>query len=235
MRHYRIEGDSPALYTHGHKTLKDPCLAHSGSDIYARLVAAIEDGSLEPGTRLREAELAKGYGVSRTPVREGLKRLESQGLAVHEPNRGMVVASLDNDQLNELYVVRAILEGTVARLAAQHATRAEIEIMQEMVEADRQNTGDVQALSASNRAFHRRLTAASHNRFLVSQIEHMKQSLLLLAGTTFADPQRRQAAIEEHAAIVSAVASRDGENADLLARQHIEAAHKARLRDPTVN
>lgn len=205
-------------------------LAFNGADIYARLVEAIEDGGLAPGTRLREAELAERYGVSRTPIREGLKRLESQGLAVHEPNRGMVVATLDHDQLNELYVIRIVLEGTVARLAAQHATKAEIEVMQEMVESDRQNAVDAKALSASNRAFHRRLTAASHNRFLVSQIEHMKQSLLLLGGTTFDDPVRRQAAIDEHAAIVEAVANRDPDAADALARQHIECAHKARLR-----
>lgn len=205
-------------------------LAHSGSDIYARLLGAIEDGSLAPGTRLREAELAEHYGVSRTPIREGLKRLESQGLAVHEPNRGMVVASLDHDQLSELYVIRAVLEGTAAGLAAQHAAQPEIDILQDMVDFDRDNTNDARALAASNRAFHKRLTAASHNRFLVDQVEHMKRSLILLGATTFVDPERRQAAIEEHAAIVTAIAQRDPEGADKQARQHIEASFKARLR-----
>lgn len=208
-------------------------MAINGSEIYAKLVDGIEEGSLPPGTRLRETELAKLYGVSRTPIREGLKRLESQGLAIHEPNCGMVVATLDHDQLNELYIIRAVLEGTAARLAAQHATKAEVEILQEMVEADRANADDAQALSASNRIFHRRLIAASHNRFLVSQIDHMKQSLLLLGGTTFTDPQRRKAAIDEHSAIAEAVAKRDSATADILARQHIEASHKARLRSLT--
>lgn len=219
----------PALYARAHK-MTEVCVARSGPDIYTRLVEAIEEGDLPPGTRLREAELAERYSVSRTPIREALKRLESQGLAVHEPNRGVVVAQLDHDQLNELYVIRTVLEGTVARLAAQHATKPEIELLQEMVENDRANAQDPVALSASNRAFHRRLTAASHNRFLVSQIEHMKQALLLLGGSTFSDPIRRQAAIDEHAAIVEAVAQRDSDAADMLARRHIEAAHKARLR-----
>ena len=201
----------------------------NGSEVYRKLVEAIEGGTLAPGARLREAELAERYGVSRTPVREGLKRLESQGLAVHEPNRGMIVPVLDNDQINELYVVRAVLEGTVARLAAQHATAAEIAILEDMVEADRTVIGDAEALSASNRAFHRRLTLASHNRYLVAQVEHMKQFLLLLGGTTFVDPDRRERAVEEHARIVAAVSKRDKDAAEAAGRAHIRAAHKARL------
>lgn len=201
----------------------------NGSEVYRKLVEAIEGGTLVPGARLREAELAERYGVSRTPIREGLKRLESQGLAVHEPNRGMVVPVLDNDQINELYVVRAVLEGTVARLAAQHATAAEIAILQDMVEADRAVIGNAEALSASNRAFHRRLTLASHNRYLVAQVEHMKQFLLLLGGTTFVDPERRERAVEEHARIVSALSERDKDTAEAAGRAHIKAAHKARL------
>ncbi len=204
-------------------------MALNGSDIYRHLVAAIESGQLTPGTRLRESDLAQRYGVSRTPIREGLKRLESQGLAVHQPNRGMVIPLLDNDQVNELYVVRAVLEGTVARLAAQHATRAEIAILEDVVAADRAAGNDPQALSASNRAFHRRLTLASHNRYLTVQVEHMKQFLLLLGGTTFVDPRRREQAIEEHARIVSAIAARDCAAAEAAGRAHIEAAHRARL------
>lgn len=203
--------------------------ALTGPDIYRKLVESIEAGALAPGTRLREAELADRFGVSRTPVREGLKRLESQGLAVHEPNRGMIIPVLDNDQVNELYVVRAVLEGTVARLAAQHATDAEIAILNEMVESDRAAGDDPEALAVSNRAFHRRLTLASHNRYLAAQIDHMKQSLLLLGGTTFNDPERRALAVEEHARIVEAVAARDAGAAEAAGRAHIEAAHKARL------
>jgi len=201
----------------------------NGADIYRALLEGIEAGALVPGTRLREAELAKRFGVSRTPIREGLKRLESQGLAVHEPNRGMVIPVLDNDQINELYVVRAVLEGTVARLAAQHATEAEIALLGEMIEADRAVHDDPVRLSDSNRAFHRRLTLASHNRYLTAQIDHMKQFLLLLGGTTFVDPARRDQAIEEHARIVEAIAARDGPAAEAAGRAHIEAAHKARL------
>lgn len=204
--------------------------AANGADVYNALVAAIESGELKPGTRLRETELADHFGVSRTPIREGLKRLEAQGLAVHEPNRGMVIPTLDNDQLNELYVVREVLEGMVARLAAQHASDAEIALLEEMVETDRARTGGPAELAAANRAFHRRLTLAAHNTYLTAQIDRMKQSLLLLDGTTLADQDRRRAAIDEHAAIVAAIRARDFEAADEAGRRHIREAHKARLR-----
>lgn len=202
----------------------------SGNDIYGILLAAIEQGDLKPGTRLREAELAESFGVSRTPIREGLKRLEAQGLAVHQPNRGMVIPTLDNDQLNELYVVRAVLEGTAARLAAQHASDAEIALLREMTTADRNSDADAFELAAANRNFHRRMTLAAHNSYLVAQVGHMKQSLLLLDGTTFVDAERRRSAVEEHEAIVDAIEARDFDRAETAARQHIHEAHKARLR-----
>jgi len=227
---FGIAWELASLHTHACNDAYGCDVPLNGADIYKRILGAIEDGSLAPGTRLREADLAKHYGVSRTPIREGLKRLESQGLAIHEPNRGMVIPVLDNDQLNELYVVRVVLEGTVARLAAQHATQAEIEVLHEMVEADSAMTGDAAALATSNRAFHRRLTSASHNRFLAAQIGHLKQSLLLLSGTTFDDPLRREQAIEEHARIVEAIRLRDVDAAEAAGRAHIEAAHKARIR-----
>ncbi|WP_082735709.1 GntR family transcriptional regulator [Polycladidibacter stylochi] len=202
----------------------------NGAEIYKMLIKAIETRELKPGNRLREAELAERFGVSRTPIREGLKRLEAQGLAVHEPNRGMVIPSLDHNQISELYFLREVLEGTAGRLAAQHASEAEIEILQELLENDQKNLADAQLLIRTNREFHRRLYLASHNRYLVEQIDHMRLSLLLLAGTTLNDDDRRKIAIDEHEEIVEAIVKRDCERADKAARHHIAEAHKARLK-----
>jgi len=204
--------------------------ARTGADIYAKLLAAIEEGMLRPGTRLREAELAREFDVSRTPIREALKRLEAQGLAVHEPNRGMVIPVLGHEEINELYMVRRVLEGTVARFAAQHASDAEIEILRGMIAEDRRHVEDAEALAKSNREFHRRLTLASHNRYLIEQVAHLRQAILLLAGTTLVDPARRKSAVEEHARIVEAIAGHDGDEAEEAARHHIGQAHAARLR-----
>ncbi|QDG79301.1 GntR family transcriptional regulator [Labrenzia sp. PHM005] len=201
----------------------------NGSEIYHRLIGLIEERTLKPGDRLREADLAETFGVSRTPIREGLKRLEAQGLAVHEPNRGMVVPTLDHNQINEVYFMREVLEGTAAGLAAKHASKPEIEILQDLVVADRQRIADKDSLVRSNREFHRRLCLASHNRYLVDQIEHLRLSLILMAGTTLDTPERRETAVEEHAAIVNAIADGNPDTAEAAARLHIAHAHKTRL------
>ena len=101
------------------------------SDAYSLLLAAIDFGEFRPGDRLVETELADRFGVSRTPVREALQRLETQGVVARD-GRSLFVASLDHDQLGELYVVRAELEGLAARLAAQHAAPEEIAVLKEM-------------------------------------------------------------------------------------------------------
>src|SRR5690606_34844026 len=94
-------------------------------DAYTLILEANDQGIYRPGDRLVEAELAERFGVSRTPVREALQRLETQSMLTRD-GRSMIVASLDHNQLAELYVVRAELEGLAARLAAKHATPEEI-------------------------------------------------------------------------------------------------------------
>ncbi len=101
-------------------------------DAYTLLLEAIEAGVYKPGDRLVESELAERLGVSRTPVREALQRLETQAMLTRD-GRSLIVASLDHNQLAELYTVRTELEGLAARLAARHATTEEVNILREMV------------------------------------------------------------------------------------------------------
>lgn len=91
-------------------------------DAYELILDAIDTGVYKPGVRLVESELAERFGVSRTPIREALQRLETQSLLTRD-GRSLIVASLDHSQLSELYVVRGSLEGLAARLAARHATK----------------------------------------------------------------------------------------------------------------
>lgn len=201
----------------------------TGAEAHDLLLAAIEAGALPPGTRLREAELAERFGISRTPVREALKRLEAGGLVLHEPHHGAVVARLDYGQMTELYHMREVLEGTAAGLAATHATATEVEILREMVARDRGLLGDPAALAATNRAFHRQLRLSARNRFLNANLETMRVSLALLAGTTLAVTDRGAASVEEHAAIVAAVEARDAAGAEAAARRHIREAFRVRI------
>lgn len=200
------------------------------ADIYAALLDAIDRGDFAPGARLVEADLAERFGVSRTPVREALNRLETQGVLARDPRRGVVVASLDYDELGELYAVREVAEGFAARMAARHAAPAEIALLQEMVEGDRARLNDPRALSQANKQFHRQLHRASHNRYLIQMLDAMRRSLALLSSSTLAVPERGVQSVEEHAAIVAAIAARDEETAERAARLHIANALKTRLR-----
>ena len=112
---------------------------------------AIDGGIFKPGDRLVESDLAERFGVSRTPIREALQRLETQSLLARD-GRSLIVATLDHNQMTELYAVRAELEALAARLAARHATTEEVRVLRDMVLEDRGLIGDPPALSLANRA-----------------------------------------------------------------------------------
>jgi DNA-binding GntR family transcriptional regulator len=146
--------------------------------------------------------VADWLSVSRTPVREALRRLEAEGLLTFVPWRGVVVAEL---QVTELYAMRTILEGAAARLAAQHVGEAEIDLMEGLLARAKAASGDAEALAAINRQFHQAIYAGAHNRYLMQSLETLRNSLALLRGTTFSMPGRAKAAQREHAAILAAI------------------------------
>ncbi|MFN4155144.1 MAG: GntR family transcriptional regulator [Paracoccaceae bacterium] len=199
-------------------------------DAYTLILEAIEAGLYKPGDRLVESELAERLGVSRTPVREALQRLETQAMLTRD-GRSLIVASLDHNQLAELYAVRSELEGLAARLAARHATDEEIRVLRGMVEDDKRLlTGDPRAMSRANKRFHRQIHLASHNRFLVQQLDLVHRSMALMATTSLAAEGRSEVALAEHDRIVAAIEARDGEAAYQALRVHISRAFETRLR-----
>ena len=197
-------------------------------DAYTLILAAIDSGIYRPGERLVESELAERFGVSRTPIREALQRLETQSLLARD-GRSLIVASLDHNQLSELYVVRAELEGLAARLAARHATPEEVRVLKEMVAKDHCLLGNPEAMSRANRRFHKQVHLASHNRYLVQQLELVHRSMALLATTSLAAEGRDEAALSEHIGIVSAIEAGDASAADSALRKHISNAFETRL------
>ncbi len=199
-------------------------------DAYELILSAIDIGEFKPGDRLVESDLADRFGVSRTPIREALQRLETQSLLSRD-GRSLIVASLDHSQMAELYTVRTELEGLAARLAARHAADEEIKVLRDMVTEDAALLGDPQALSRANRRFHKQIHLASHNRFLVQQLDLVHRSMALMATTSLAIEGRGDKALEEHARIVEAIAARDEEAATEALRTHISIAFEARLRN----
>ena len=198
-------------------------------DAYDLILAAIESGTYRPGDRLVESELAERFGVSRTPVREALQRLQTQAMLIRD-GRSLMVAALDHTQLAELYTVRGELEALAAGLAARHATPEEVRVLDQMVAADRLIVDDPEALSRANRRFHHLIHLASHNRYLVQQLDLLGRTMALMARTTFAAEGRAARALDEHQAIVDAI--RDGQPAAAseAQRAHISQAFETRLR-----
>ena len=197
-------------------------------DAYSLILEAIDRGDFAPGQRLVETDIADRLGVSRTPVREALQRLEAHGVVTRE-GRSLKVATLDHSELGELYEVRQVVEGLAARLAARHAAPEEIEVLRGMVEADRALLEDPTALALSNRRFHRQLHRASHNRYLIQMLESIRRSMVLLSSTTLISPGRGRESLSEHDRIVSAIEARDEGAAQTAAEAHISNAYRTRL------
>jgi DNA-binding GntR family transcriptional regulator len=199
------------------------------TDAYSLILEAIDVGVYKPGDRLVESDLADRFGVSRTPIREALQRLETQSL-LERDGRSLIVASLDHNQMSELYVVRRELEGLAAALAARHATDEEIRVLRDMVAADDALIDDPGALSRANRRFHQQIHLASHNRFLVQQLDLVHRTMALMATTSLAATGRGEIAQDEHRRLVAAIAARDGETAAQAIREHISVAFMTRLK-----
>ena len=199
-------------------------------DAYLLILEAIDGGIYRPGSRLVESELADRFGVSRTPIREALQRLETQSLLTRD-GRSLIVASLDHAQMAELYTVRQELEALAARLAAQHAADEEIAVLRDMVDQDRALLGDPEALARANRRFHHQIHLASHNRYLVQQLDLVYRSMALMARTSLAAAGRGEDALAEHDAIVDAIKARDGDRAAAALRSHLSTAFRVRLKE----
>lgn len=198
-------------------------------DAYTLILEAIDLGVFKPGDRLVESDLADRFGVSRTPIREALQRLETQSLLARD-GRSLIVASLDHNQLAELYAVRSELEGLAARLAARHATLEEVRVLKEMVKDDWELIGDARGLAKANRRFHKMIHLASHNRFLVQQLDMVHRSMALMATTSLAAEGRGEGALGEHQAIVDAIEARNEDDAYDALKRHISKAFETRLK-----
>jgi len=203
-----------------------------GNLAYTVLRDRIRIGKFKPGQRIREEDVADMLHMSRTPVREALKRLEVEGLVMSEPRRGMAIALLDHQMVIELYVMREALEGASARLAARHASDAETAMLEELVKEEEQLGPDVGSdlLAKHNRRFHLALYRAAHNRYLLQSLNALGDSIMLLGETTFALQGRPTSALSEHREIVDAIVKRDPDSAEHAARHHIQNALRMRFK-----
>ena len=212
-RHPAIETDTPSSPAEGPRSLNDR--------VREALREAILAGVHRPGDRLIERPPAARFGVSRNPVREALKALDSEGLVEIAPRRGAVVARLSSDEAQEVIELRAALEGLGARLAARRLTDEAASRLPGILQAGETaaGAGDVAELARLNEVFHGTVMEAGANRYLVDFMRSLRARTHWLFAPIAQD--RAVASWKEHAGILRAVLDRDEELAALLAARHV--------------
>ncbi|MBR0781900.1 GntR family transcriptional regulator [Bradyrhizobium iriomotense] len=206
-------------------TLPDRTKFASAADYaYAALRREIIEGRFAPGRRMREIELAEHLGISRTPTRQALTRLELEGLLNLRPRAGLVVSVLDIDAVEELYEMCAALEGTAAAMAAKNASPKDLAGLAKLVAAGEKLGREPLSFYRHDRDLHAAIQAAAHNRYLEKSLSVLQDSTALLGPTMSAGKGFFAAAQTEHAAIVQAISQRDAKKAESLAQAHVRSA-----------
>ena len=207
----------------GYKPLRDI--------VFETLREAIINQTLKPGERLMEIQLAEEMGVSGTPVREAIRKLELEGLVVMVPRKGAYVAGISMKDIHEVYELRSALEALAASLAAVRITDEELEEMERQMvrEAKETEENNLQGIVSIDTTFHDLLYQAAHNQRLVQFINILQEQLQRFRAATLSRPGRSKYALEEHKKIVEALANKDAKLAAKLATEHIENAENAMI------
>lgn len=196
--------------------------------VFETLREAIINGQLKPGERLMEIQLAEELGVSRTPVREAIRKLELEGLVVMVPRKGAYVADISSRDIVEVFEVRGALESLAAGLAAERITPEELENLERILLriSECVERKDLEALVEADSEFHDALYRASRNRKLSQIIWASREQIQRFRANSLGQPGRMRDALEEHKKIVEAISQRDVALAQRLAVEHIENAEE---------
>ncbi|MFH8469037.1 GntR family transcriptional regulator [Streptomyces sp. NPDC017991] len=203
------------------------------SQAYEGLRALLVSGSIEPGTRLTEADLTRMFNVSRSTMRSALVRLTQEGYVTSEVNRGVRTRSFSAEEAADILEARETLESALAGKAAERATDEEIEDMrrtlQEMEEA--RSRGDQDSYSRGNRRFHQQIKHAAHQTTLARAYDTLLYPLVMRQYRNLSAQHPRSGSLEEHQAIFLAIVTRNPDAALAAMRHHVGSARRALLLD----
>lgn len=201
-----------------------------GNHITQILRDAIVRGDLEPGSKLSEPKLAAEYKVSRGPLREAIRRLETMKLVTHIPRGGVRVITLDLPKVVEIYHVREALEGKAAALAARNISQEGIDKLKQllaMAEEHMITSGGTYIQADADIDFHYQVIQASGNQTLIQTLcEELYYLLRMYRYRASLQPHRAKKAFEEHKYLVSALEDRDEQLAEIVMRKHIIRARE---------
>lgn len=194
-------------------------LAGQTVDVLRELVLT---GEIPPGERVNEVELANRLGISRGPLREAIRHLASEGLLVLVPNRGAHVPKADDDEVRALFELRTALECAAAELAASRRTEADIVRLTEVCEESRRDyQAGVKFPYRLDLAFHQSLLDAARSPRIAEQVRHVQQRVVLLRSGLKDDPPHQRASLDDHDALVEAIANGDTHGASAIMRRHL--------------
>ncbi len=198
-------------------------------EVYRTLLDAISDGTLAPGARVTQEDLAAQLNVSRSPVLQALRLLKKDGLLEDAPGRGLLVTRLEPQRIGQLYQVRGALDALAARLAAKRKA----DIPAALIAAGRQATAgnDVRAMVDADTAFHRAIYEASGNPYIVDSALLHWIHLRRVMGAVLLHGDSRAGIWDEHEAICSAIRAGDAAAAARLSEHHTDAAREALVRN----
>jgi DNA-binding GntR family transcriptional regulator len=182
---------------------------------------AILKGTLKPGEKVAEPELAERFGISRTPIREAFRQLESEGYLTVIPRKGAVVTSLSERDVEEFYAIKSILEGYAAHIAAQRLADRDIERLEAINSRLQQlaEESDVKTFFRVHNEFHELFIRAAGNEKLFELISQMMMKFNRLRMASLSLPGRMEISVQEHKKIIEAFKAHNGERADNLVRK----------------
>ncbi len=201
---------------------------------YKALRSALLDGKFPVGERIFEAEVAQQLGVSRVPVREAVRRLQQDGLLEVRPRSGIYVASVSPEEADDVYRIRAALEGAAASLAAERITASELTALRRLLQRERESKGNGRSRSQSQvvvRAdeFHRAVHVYARSPRLYELLELIYAQVMHFRAITLSLPGRAETAVHGHQRLYDALSKHDGAQAERVMREHIDSARRLLL------
>jgi DNA-binding GntR family transcriptional regulator len=230
----RVGGGQPTVLPQPGELMPEPVTVRAVDRVVATLRAGMFDGTLSPGDRIAEVEVAERLGVSRTPVREAIGRLAAEGLLDLQPNRGARVVSWSPEQLAEIFDLRLQLETRAARLAAAQISADQIgelhELAEQMMRVGKPGRHqDIPALHAANRRFHDLLVGAAGRPTLTAALSTAIHTAVIRHNFEIYDDASMLRSLHHHQEIVAALRARDGDWAEAVMRSHLCNARAALL------
>lgn len=203
----------------------------SADAVHGTLREAILSKVLRPGQTFAEEDLAQAFGVSRTPIREAILRLESEHLVARRGRRRLSVTEISSEEILEIYDVRVVLDSLAAELAAKKATPPEVAQLKWLNEQLMAvgGSGDFERMSSLNLEFHDWMARAGQNAFLLNQLRGVRDRIRRFDRTTFEYPERWKGVVAEHEAILTAIEAGDPDKAGEAARTHMRNSKQIRL------